>query len=231
MPISAQQLAHRRARSDPSEVLVEMLRRTAVGPAIGGRVSPLRVAHEPAPRERLTVASPRCVLAGPPSTPWRAARAPRFSAPRNILRPGYFLGEAGSTRSGLFAGCDEARVRLSSGAPAPRRSRRVRRARDHASDGEALMPQYTSIVTLLVVLFYFFIATRVPLARRRFNVQLPAITGHPDFERVFRVHQNTLEWMPIFLPSLWLCALFLSDAGAAALGLVWIAGRVLYFLG
>jgi len=93
------------------------------------------------------------------------------------------------------------------------------------------MPQYTSIVTLLVVLFYFFIATRVPLARRRFNVQLPAITGHPDFERVFRVHQNTLEWMPIFLPSLWLCALFLSDAGAAALGLVWIAGRVLYFLG
>jgi glutathione S-transferase len=93
------------------------------------------------------------------------------------------------------------------------------------------MPQYTSIVTLLVVLFYFFIATRVPLARRKFNVQLPAITGHPDFERVFRVHQNTLEWIPIFLPSLWLCAVFLSDAGAAVLGLVWIAGRALYYVG
>src|SRR6185503_19610751 len=46
------------------------------------------------------------------------------------------------------------------------------------------MPQYTSIVTMLVVLFYFFIATRVPLARRKFNVLLPAINGHPDFERV-----------------------------------------------
>jgi len=93
------------------------------------------------------------------------------------------------------------------------------------------MPPYTSIVTMLVVLFYFFIATRVPLARRKFGVQLPAITGHPDFERVFRVHQNTLEWMPIFLPSLWLCAYYLSDVGAAVLGLVWIVGRALYYRG
>ena len=93
------------------------------------------------------------------------------------------------------------------------------------------MPHYTSVVTLLVVLFYFFIATRVPLARRKFNVQLPAITGHPDFERVFRVHQNTLEWMPIFLPSLWLCAIYLSDFWAAALGVLWIVGRVLYYIG
>jgi len=93
------------------------------------------------------------------------------------------------------------------------------------------MPPYTSIVTMLVVLFYFFIATRVPLARRKFGVQLPAITGHPDFERVFRVHQNTLEWMPIFLPSLWLCAYYLSDVGAAVLGLVWIAGRSFYYVG
>jgi glutathione S-transferase len=93
------------------------------------------------------------------------------------------------------------------------------------------VPQYTSIVTLLVVLFYFFIATRVPLARRKYNVQLPAITGHPDFERVFRVHQNTLEWLPTFLLPLWLCALYLSDAGAAALGIVWSVGRAIYYVG
>ncbi len=39
---------------------------------------------------------------------------------------------------------------------------------------------------------------------------------------------NTLEWMPIFLPSLWLFAIYISDASAAVLGLVWIAGRILY---
>lgn len=93
------------------------------------------------------------------------------------------------------------------------------------------MAPYTSVVTLLAVLLYFFIATRVPLARRKFNVPLPATTGHPDFERVFRVHQNTLEWMPIFLPLLWLCALYLSDVAAAVLGLLWIGGRALYLHG
>jgi glutathione S-transferase len=93
------------------------------------------------------------------------------------------------------------------------------------------VPHYTSIVTLLVVFFYFFIATRVPLARRKYNVQLPAITGHPDFERVFRVHQNTLEWLPTFLLPLWLSAMYLSDAGAAVLGIVWIVGRAIYYVG
>ena len=93
------------------------------------------------------------------------------------------------------------------------------------------MPTYTAIVTLLAIAFYFFLATRVPLARGKYGVKLPATAGHPDFERVFRVHQNTLEWMPTFLVPLWLCAIFLSDIAAAALGLVWIAGRVMYFVG
>ena len=79
--------------------------------------------------------------------------------------------------------------------------------------------------------FYFFLATRVAVARGRFDVKLPATTGNPEFERVFRVHMNTLEWMPTFLAPLWLCAVYLNDKAAAALGLVWIAGRVLYFLG
>jgi glutathione S-transferase len=93
------------------------------------------------------------------------------------------------------------------------------------------MPRYTAIVTLLSVLFYFFLATRVAAARGKFNVKLPAISGHPDFERIYRVHSNTLEWMPIFLPLLWLCANYFSDRIAAVLGLVWIGGRAVYFTG
>jgi glutathione S-transferase len=93
------------------------------------------------------------------------------------------------------------------------------------------MPNYTAIVTLLVVALYFFFATRVAAAHRRYNVKLPAMIGNPDFERVVRVHVNTLEWMPTFLVSLWLCALYLSDIGAAALGLAWIVGRALYYVG
>jgi glutathione S-transferase len=93
------------------------------------------------------------------------------------------------------------------------------------------MPYYTAIVTLLVVAFYFFLATRVAAARIKFQVNLPAMSGNPNFERIFRVHMNTLEWMPTFLVPLWLCAIYLNDAAAAALGIVWIAGRVMYYSG
>ena len=93
------------------------------------------------------------------------------------------------------------------------------------------MPKYTALVTLLAVFLYFWTSLSVAKARRKFGVVVPATTGHADFERVFRVQQNTLEWMPIFLPLLWLFALYLSDWGAAVLGLIWIGGRLMYSRG
>lgn len=71
---------------------------------------------------------------------------------------------------------------------------------------------------------------RVAAARGKYGVPAPAISGNRDFERVFRVQANTLEWMPIFLPLLWLFAAYVSDIGAALLGLVWIGGRILYMV-
>ena len=93
------------------------------------------------------------------------------------------------------------------------------------------MPHYTALVTLLAVVLYFYTGLLVAKARQKFGVFAPATTGNPDFERVFRVQMNTLEWMPIFLPLLWLFALYVSDLGAAVLGLVWIAGRIVYIRG
>ncbi|MBR0794304.1 MAPEG family protein [Bradyrhizobium jicamae] len=93
------------------------------------------------------------------------------------------------------------------------------------------MYHFTAIVTCLAVAFYFFTSTQVARARVRYGVKLPAISGNPDFERIFRIQMNTLEWLPIFLPSLWLFAIYVGDAGAAVVGLLWIIGRILYFLG
>jgi len=93
------------------------------------------------------------------------------------------------------------------------------------------MPNYTAFVTLLALALYFSTGLMVAKARQKFGVVLPATTGHTDFERVFRVQQNTLEWMPIFLPALWLFAVYVSDVGAAVLGLVWVVGRVIYIRG
>jgi glutathione S-transferase len=93
------------------------------------------------------------------------------------------------------------------------------------------MYNYTALVTLLAISFYFYTSTRVARARVKYGVKLPAIAGNEDFERIFRVQMNTLEWLPIFLPSLWLFAIYISDWVAAIIGLVWIAGRIAYMIG
>ena len=79
------------------------------------------------------------------------------------------------------------------------------------------MYHFTALVTCLAIAFYFYTSILVSRARGKFGVKLPAISGNADFERVFRVQMNTLEWMPIFLPSLWLFAIYLSDSTAAAM--------------
>ena len=89
-----------------------------------------------------------------------------------------------------------------------------------------------AIVTLLALLVYFFMSLQVGQGRTKFGVVAPATTGNPDFERLYRVQMNTLEWLPLFLVSLWLFAVAWNDDRiSAAIGLVWIVGRVLYLTG
>ena len=87
---------------------------------------------------------------------------------------------------------------------------------------------YVAIVTLLALLTYFWMGLAVAGARRKSGIAAPAMTGDPVLERTIRAHYNTLEWLPIFLPSLWLFAIYWNDLVAAALGLLWIVGRILY---
>jgi glutathione S-transferase len=94
-----------------------------------------------------------------------------------------------------------------------------------------MMYRLTALVTLLAIAFYFFTIMNVSRSRAATGVKVPATSGHPDFERAFRIQANTLEWMPIFLPALWLFAIYIGDAIAAGIGAVWIIGRVVYFIG
>lgn len=90
---------------------------------------------------------------------------------------------------------------------------------------------YPAIVTLLMALAYFGMALTVARTHARTGILAPAMTGDPVLERACRAHVNTLEWMPIALPSMWLFAVYWNAAVAALLGLLWIVGRVIYFLG
>jgi glutathione S-transferase len=90
---------------------------------------------------------------------------------------------------------------------------------------------WVALVTLLSLLVYFWMSLRVATARRKSGIAAPAMTGDPLLERTIRGHYNTLEWLPIYLASLWLFAIYWNDMVAAAMGVVWIVGRVVYALG
>ena len=88
-----------------------------------------------------------------------------------------------------------------------------------------------ALVASLALLVYMGIVISVGRARVRYKVEAPAVTGDPIFERHFRVQQNTVEQLVVFLPALFLFAQFVSEGLAAILGLVFVAGRVLYAIG
>ncbi len=89
----------------------------------------------------------------------------------------------------------------------------------------------TAIVTCLALMLYFVFSLKVGNARGKHKISAPAITGNPDFERIFRVHQNTLENLILFLPGLWMFSWYVSPYWASGIGLLWIAGRILYARG
>ncbi|BCW89140.1 hypothetical protein sos41_22960 [Alphaproteobacteria bacterium SO-S41] len=88
-----------------------------------------------------------------------------------------------------------------------------------------------ALVAIVSMLLYLYMSIRVGQARAKHGIKAPATTGHEEFERAFRVHQNTLEWIVIYLPSLFLFASFVHDYIAAALGVVWVVGRYVYMEG
>jgi glutathione S-transferase len=87
---------------------------------------------------------------------------------------------------------------------------------------------WVDIVALLAVAQLSWFGILVGGARGRTKVLAPAITGHPEFERYFRVQMNTLELIPALLVGLYMAAKYWSPAWAAGLGAVYLVGRFVY---
>ncbi len=88
-----------------------------------------------------------------------------------------------------------------------------------------------SLVIVLALILFLILTINVGGARVKYGVKAPAVTGSPEFERVLRVQQNTLEQLILFLPALCIFSIFVSPIAAAILGTIWIGGRILYAWG
>lgn len=90
------------------------------------------------------------------------------------------------------------------------------------------------LITVAALTEYLVFSAQVGLARKKYGVSAPAVSGNEHFERYFRVQQNTMEQLVIFLPAMYSFAWSAEAIGwpgyqlAALLGLVWIFGRFIY---
>jgi uncharacterized membrane protein YecN with MAPEG domain len=94
-----------------------------------------------------------------------------------------------------------------------------------------MLPLLPSLATALAILVLAVMGGNVSRARGRYKIKAPATSGPPEFERVYRAHQNMNEQVVIFLPSLWLFSAFVSPLWAGIIGLFWVLARIYYAWG
>lgn len=88
--------------------------------------------------------------------------------------------------------------------------------------------QYVAFVTLLLISQYVVFVGLCGKARASSGIKAPAVSGDETFERAYRVQMNTMEQLIIALPAMWVCAMFFSATVAAAGGMAFFLGRLLY---
>jgi len=91
--------------------------------------------------------------------------------------------------------------------------------------------EFVALVTLLLLCQYVVFMGMCGKARAQSGIKAPAVTGDETFERAYRVQMNTIEQLIIALPAMWISALYFKPMLAAALGLVFFVGRMMYRVG
>ena len=91
--------------------------------------------------------------------------------------------------------------------------------------------EWVTIVALVALVEYLYFGLLVGRARGQYNIEAPATSGHPMFERAFRIHQNTLEQLIVFVPALYAFASYVHPLWAAGIGIVFVVGRAVYAAG
>ena len=87
---------------------------------------------------------------------------------------------------------------------------------------------WIDVVAAVAVIQYMAFGIMVGAARTRYGVHAPATTGHPQFERLYRVQMNTLEMLVALLPAMYMAARYWSPNMVAAGGAVYVVGRLVY---
>ena len=88
--------------------------------------------------------------------------------------------------------------------------------------------EYAIIIILVSLLQYTYFAFMVGSKRGEHEVKAPAIAGNEIWERSFRVQQNTLEQLIIFIPGMMAFSYYVSNVWVLVPGVAFLVGRQMY---
>ncbi|MDH3787972.1 MAG: MAPEG family protein [Xanthomonadales bacterium] len=88
--------------------------------------------------------------------------------------------------------------------------------------------EFAALLILLALAQFTFFSIRVGASRSKFGVDAPSTRGNETWERLYRVQQNTMEQLVIFVPSMLAFSFYLSARWALVPGLLFLVGRQLY---
>ena len=87
---------------------------------------------------------------------------------------------------------------------------------------------HATLIVLLALLQYVWFTGRVGAARGKYKVNAPACDGDENWNRLFRIQQNTMEQLIVFVPATYAFAFYLSELWVLVPGLGFLVGRFLY---
>ena len=88
--------------------------------------------------------------------------------------------------------------------------------------------QYAIIIIFIALLQYIYFIGRVGFTRDKYDVKAPKTAGNETWERIFRVQQNTMEQLVIFIPCMLAFASYVSSTWVILPGVLFVIGRQLY---
>ncbi len=88
--------------------------------------------------------------------------------------------------------------------------------------------EYTLIIICIALAQYIFFIGRVGFNRAKYEVEAPKTIGNDTWERMYRVQQNTLEQLILFIPGMVVFGLYVSQTWVLLPGVLYVAGRQLY---
>ena len=88
--------------------------------------------------------------------------------------------------------------------------------------------EYAILIILIALLQFLAFTVRVGLNRVKLGVKAPHTSGNETWERMYRVQQNTLEQLMLFIPAMLAFSMYVSARWALLPGILFLIGRQLY---